>query len=82
MRVHLLSGLGLSLVLLLPLAAFAAERDDDEAVLRGAGVATDGPGLLDFFRKRTLEDWEEKKKRWLEMGVPAALPAAGSKGKK
>ncbi len=33
-------------------------------------------------RKRTLEDWEEKKKRWLEMGVPAALPAAGSKGKK
>jgi len=33
-------------------------------------------------RKRTLEDWEEKKKRWREMGVPAALPAAGSKGKK
>ena len=33
-------------------------------------------------RKRTLEDWEAKKKRWLEMGVPAALPAAGSKGKK
>lgn len=33
-------------------------------------------------RKRTLEDWEEKKKRWREMGVPPALPAAGSKGKK
>jgi len=29
-------------------------------------------------RKRTLEDWEEKKKRWLGMGVPPALPAAGS----
>lgn len=29
-------------------------------------------------RKRTLEDWEEKKKRWRSMGVPAALPAAGS----
>lgn len=29
-------------------------------------------------RKRTLQDWEEKKKRWREMGVPAALPAAGS----
>jgi hypothetical protein len=26
-------------------------------------------------RKRTLEDWEEKKKRWLQMGVPAPLPA-------
>ena len=34
-------------------------------------------------RKRTLQDWEEKKKRWLEMGVPPALPAVGSpKGKK
>jgi hypothetical protein len=29
-------------------------------------------------RKRTLEDWEEKKKRWRSMGVPPALPAAGS----
>jgi hypothetical protein len=29
-------------------------------------------------RKRTLEDWEEKKKRWRAMGVPPALPAAGS----
>ena len=26
-------------------------------------------------RKRALEDWEEKKKRWREMGVPAPLPA-------
>jgi len=29
-------------------------------------------------RKRALDDWEEKKKRWREMGVPPALPAAGS----
>jgi hypothetical protein len=26
-------------------------------------------------RKRALEDWEEKKKRWRKMGVPAPLPA-------
>ena len=28
-------------------------------------------------RKRALADWEEKKKRWRDMGVPPALPAAG-----
>ena len=26
-------------------------------------------------RKRALEDWEEKKKRWRSMGVPKGLPA-------
>jgi len=26
-------------------------------------------------RKRALEDWEAKKKRWRQMGVPAPLPA-------
>jgi hypothetical protein len=26
-------------------------------------------------RKRTLADWEEKKKKWRQMGVPPALPA-------
>jgi hypothetical protein len=26
-------------------------------------------------RKRALDDWEEKKKRWRQMGVPPALPA-------
>jgi HEAT repeat protein len=61
MRAHLLSGLGLSLVLLLPRAGGTAERDADEAVLRGAGVATDGPGLLEFFRKRTLEEGAQKR---------------------
>jgi hypothetical protein len=29
-------------------------------------------------RKRALEDWEAKKKRWRAMGLPPALPAAGS----
>lgn len=26
-------------------------------------------------RKRALEDWEEKKRRWRGMGVPPAMPA-------
>jgi hypothetical protein len=26
-------------------------------------------------RKRALDDWEEKKKRWRDMGVPKGLPA-------
>ena len=26
-------------------------------------------------RKRALEDWEEKKRRWRDMGVPPAMPA-------
>lgn len=29
-------------------------------------------------RRRALEDWEAKKKRWRAMGLPPALPAAGS----
>jgi hypothetical protein len=29
-------------------------------------------------RKRALQDWEEKKKRWRQMGVPEPLPAVGS----
>lgn len=39
--------------------------DDDEA--RAAAAAVN--------RKRALADWEEKKKRWRDMGVPPALPA-------
>jgi hypothetical protein len=42
--------------------------DEDDA--RAAAAAVN--------RKRTLADWEEKKKRWLDVGVPPALPAAGS----
>jgi hypothetical protein len=42
----------------------AAESEDDR---RAAAAAVN--------RKRALEDWEEKKKRWLSMGVPKGLPA-------
>jgi len=55
-------------------AGKAAEKELTEDDKRAQAAAVN--------RKRTLQDWEEKKKRWLEMGVPAALPAAGSKGKK
>ena len=33
-------------------------------------------------RKRALAEWEANKKSWLSMGVPPALPAAGSTPKK
>jgi len=46
----------------------ATPVDDDDA--RAAAAAAN--------RKRALADWEEKKERWLDMGVPPALPAAGS----
>lgn len=45
-------------------AAPKAETEDDR---RAAAAAVN--------RKRALEDWEEKKKRWRQMGVPPALPA-------
>lgn len=49
----------------------ADTKEDDE---RAAAAAVN--------RKRTLGDWEEKKKRWRSMGVPPAMPAAGSTPKK
>ena len=44
-----------------------SENDDDR---RAAAAAAN--------RKRALEDWEAKKKRWRATGIPPALPAAGS----
>src|SRR5579862_9274354 len=47
-------------------AASAATATDgeitvaDEMTLRAAGIATDGPGLLEFFRKRNLADLPAK----------------------
>jgi hypothetical protein len=41
-----------------------AETEDDR---RAAAAAAN--------RKRALEEWEANKKKWLEMGVPAPLPA-------
>jgi hypothetical protein len=46
----------------------SVETDDDER--RAAAAAAN--------RKRATEEWEENKKRWRNMGVPPALPAAGS----
>jgi hypothetical protein len=45
--------------------ANADERNDDDRRAAAASVN----------RKRTLEDWEEKKRRWRKMGVPPAMPA-------
>ena len=42
----------------------SAESEDD---LRAAAAAAN--------RKRALEQWEANKKKWLQMGVPAPLPA-------
>ena len=49
-----------------------APVNDDDA--RAAAAAAN--------RKRALAEWEENKKRWRSMGVPPALPAAGSTPKK
>jgi hypothetical protein len=45
----------------------APESDLTEDDRRAAAAAVN--------RKRALEDWEEKKKMWRQMGVPPALPA-------
>jgi hypothetical protein len=41
-----------------------SESEDDR---RAAAAAVN--------RKRTLDDWETAKKKWLQMGVPSPLPA-------
>jgi hypothetical protein len=41
-----------------------SESEDDR---RAAAAAAN--------RKRALEEWEANKKKWLDMGVPAPLPA-------
>ena len=47
-----------------PAPALTPESEDDR---RAAAAAVN--------RKRTLEDWEAAKKKWLQMGVPSPLPA-------
>jgi hypothetical protein len=51
-------------------AGETAQREPSEDDKRAQSAAIN--------RKRTLEDWEDKKKRWRRMGVPEPLPAAGS----
>jgi HEAT repeat protein len=56
----LLAGLSVSLLASLLLAAPAADAPDpDEQVLKDNKVPADGPGLLEFFRKRTLDAADE-----------------------
>jgi hypothetical protein len=47
-----------------PARTLIPESEDDR---RAAAAAVN--------RKRTLEDWEAAKKKWLQMGVPSPLPA-------
>src|SRR4051794_1399181 len=65
---HHLPRLGACLLLLL-LAGGPAAADEgaaaDEQVLRGAGVAVDGPGLLAFLRARTVDGADEARIRGL-----------------
>lgn len=44
-----------------------AESSESEDDRRAAAAAVN--------RKRALDEWEANKKKWLEMGVPAPLPA-------
>jgi hypothetical protein len=44
-----------------------ADEASNEDDLRAAAAAAN--------RKRALEQWEANKKKWLQMGVPAPLPA-------
>jgi outer membrane protein assembly factor BamB/HEAT repeat protein len=56
--------LALALAPALAAAVRAADADSvraDEQVLRDAGQASDGAGLLDYFRKRTLVDADRRK---------------------
>jgi HEAT repeat protein len=45
----------------LPLRAADAETAEEEQILKKAGVASDGPGLLAFFRQRTVSKAEEER---------------------
>jgi hypothetical protein len=53
----------LAVALALPPRPLSADEaaEADEKVLKDAGVGTDGPALLDFFRRRTLSDADRKR---------------------
>jgi hypothetical protein len=51
----------LALALLLPAAEPAGPGPADEALLKGAGLGVDGPALLEFFRKRTVNPEDEQR---------------------
>jgi hypothetical protein len=65
-----------AMLMLAPSMLTAGEPDStaiDETTLKSAHVATDGPGLLEFFRKRTLSsvDLERIKKLIVDLGDDA-----------
>src|SRR5262245_39220485 len=43
----------------------AAEASDDEQLLRAAGLESDGPALLEFFRKQTADETTLQRSRVL-----------------
>ncbi len=47
--------------------AVPEEKEQSEDDRRAAAAAEN--------RKRALEEWEQNKKRWRQMGVPEGLPA-------
>jgi hypothetical protein len=60
-----------------------AEPENDETTSADAELSEDDrrARAAEVNRKRALEQWEENKRRWKDMGVPAPLPAAGSSKK-
>jgi hypothetical protein len=50
---------GLAAFLVLATIAPGADSDSDEALLKDSRIAVDGPGLLDFFRQRTVQGQDE-----------------------
>ena len=57
-----LAAIVLVFAMLAPLSnAEEGTRGADEAALREAGLGSDGPALLDFFRKRTLDETDRSR---------------------
>ncbi len=52
--------------------------EDKESPAPAAGEDDRRAAAAAANRKRALDDWEAKKKRWRATGIPPALPAAGS----
>lgn len=62
----------------------SADEKDGEASAESPGATEDErrAAAAAANRKRATQEWEENKKKWRRMGVPPALPAAGSMPKK
>jgi HEAT repeat protein len=72
--------LSLAVASAFPLVAAAqAEHDADEQTLTAAGLATDGPSLLEFFRGRTRLDTDRERLMGLTRQLGDASPEARTK---